>query len=122
MRHDIRVGTRVVWLVAACTVVAGSLALDAQGRLRDRARARQFVRAEEPKTITVGGQRRTYLVHDFSRTRPAPLVFVLHGGGGNAENAVSMTGFDRVGEREGLIVVYPNGTAARPRAPLLTWN
>jgi hypothetical protein len=70
----------------------------------------------------VGGQRRTYLLHEFSRTRPAPVVFVLHGGGGNAENAVSMTGFDRVGKREGLVVVYPNGTAARPRVPLLTWN
>jgi polyhydroxybutyrate depolymerase len=109
-------------LILFCAIVAGSAALDAQGRLRDRLRAPQSVQAEEPRSITVGGQRRTFLVHDFSRKQPAPVVFVLHGGGGNAENALNMTGFDRIGKREGLIVVYPNGTAARPRVPLLTWN
>lgn len=77
---------------------------------------------DSERTLAVGGRERSYLVHDFSRGRPAPLVFVLHGGGGNAANAVRMTGFDRIGRREGLIVVYPNGTAARPRVPLLTWN
>ena len=38
------------------------------------------------RNIQVGGLRRTYLVHvpgSFSRGRPAGLVFVLHGGGGN---------------------------------------
>jgi polyhydroxybutyrate depolymerase len=109
-------------LILFCAIVAGSDSLDAQGRLRDRLRTRQSVQAEEPRSITAGGQRRTYLLHDFSRKQSAPVVFVLHGGGGNAENAVNMTGFDRIGKREGLIVVYPNGTAARPRVPLLTWN
>jgi polyhydroxybutyrate depolymerase len=109
-------------LILLCAIVAGSVTLDAQVRLRDRVRARQSVQAEEPRAITVGGRQRTYLLHDFSRKQPAPVVFVLHGGGGNAENAVNMTGFDRIGQREGLIVVYPNGTAARPRVPLLTWN
>src|SRR5690606_38463985 len=51
----------------------------------------------------------------------APLVIVLHGGGGNASNAETMTGFTRKAEREGFIVVYPEGTA-RGRVPLLTWN
>jgi len=74
------------------------------------------------RTIMAGGRQRSYLVHDFSRGRQAPMVIVLHGGGGNAENAVKMTGFDRIGQREGLIIVYPNGTAARERVPLLTWN
>ena len=62
-----------------------------------------------------GGRQRTYLVHDFGRgTAPAPVVIVLHGGGGNAENAVRMTGFDRIAARDGIIAVYPDGTARLP--------
>ncbi len=53
---------------------------------------------------------------------PVPVVLVLHGGGGNAANAEKMTGFTPLVERERIIVVYPAGTARRPRIPLLTWN
>lgn len=110
-------------LVVAVAGAPKSGALDAQGRLRERmGTARQSLQTEKPRTIMVGGRQRSYLVHDFSRGRQAPVVIVLHGGGGNAENAVTMTGFDRIGQREGLIVVYPNGTAARERVALLTWN
>jgi polyhydroxybutyrate depolymerase len=80
-------------------------------------------------TITVGGRARTYLVHDFARPgTSAPVVIVLHGGGGNAENVAEMTGFDRVAARERFIAVYPNGTGSNRRelGPLrhilLTWN
>jgi polyhydroxybutyrate depolymerase len=74
------------------------------------------------RAITHGGRQRTYLVYDHGRGGPAPVVIVLHGGGGNAANAVRMTGFNRVAAREGLIVVYPNGTSARPGGRFLTWN
>jgi polyhydroxybutyrate depolymerase len=50
-----------------------------------------------------------------------PLVLVLHGGGGHAENAEAMTGFTAVARREGFIVVYPEGTG-RLKGRLLTWN
>jgi len=72
--------------------------------------------------MNYGGRQRTYLVHDFGRGRPAPMVIVLHGGGGNAANAVKMTGFDRVAARDGLVAVYPDGTAGRDGGRLLTWN
>lgn len=85
--------------------------------------ARQKRGAHEPlQTIAHGGRSRTYLLHDFSGGKRAPLVLVLHGGGGNAGNAADMTGFDRIGSRERLLVAYPNGTAARERVPMLTWN
>lgn len=77
------------------------------------------------RTLRFDGRDRTYLVHDFAGTSvPAPAVIVLHGGGGNAQNAVRMTGFDRVAARERFVVVYPNGTnAGRVRGnQLLTWN
>jgi polyhydroxybutyrate depolymerase len=96
-----------------CLVASGGLGAQA-GRQTEQARAEQ--------TTFHGGRQRSYLVHDFSREPQAPAVIVLHGGGGNAENAVQMTGMDRIAMREGLIVVYPNGTAGRERGRLLTWN
>ena len=74
------------------------------------------------RSLVHGGRTRTYLVHDVARTTPAPVVIALHGGGGNADNAVTMTAFDRLAERDGFIAVYPNGTARRDRRILLTWN
>jgi polyhydroxybutyrate depolymerase len=89
--------------------------------LPDRDRAAR-ARADSLQTLSHGGRERSYLLHDFSGGKRAPLVLLLHGGGGNAENAVMMTGFDRIGARERLIVVYPNGTSARESVPMLTWN
>lgn len=100
---------------------AAALAFGAAGSLAVWA-ARPSAPPEALQTLEHGGRERSYLLHDFSGGRRAPLVLVLHGGGGNARNAVQMTGFDRVGARERLVVVYPNGTAARERVPLLTWN
>ena len=75
------------------------------------------------RTMRHGGRQRTYLVHDFGRgTAPAPVVIVLHGGGGNAENAVRMTGVDRIAARDGIIAVYPDGTARLPGIGLFSWN
>jgi polyhydroxybutyrate depolymerase len=76
----------------------------------------------EERTLAHGGRQRTYLVHDFGTGVPAPLVIVLHGGGGNAANAVRMTGFDRVAARDRFIAVYPEGTSGRAGGRLLTWN
>jgi len=68
------------------------------------------------------GRERRYLVHDYSEGKPAPVVFVLHGGGGNPENAENMSQFDVIAAREKLIVVYPGGTGGMPGGRLLTWN
>jgi polyhydroxybutyrate depolymerase len=81
--------------------------------------------------IHVGGRDRSYLLHLPSPlpNRPLPLVVVLHGGGGSAEDAARMTGFDAEADRQGFIVVYPEGTdRERPfldafgKPGLLTWN
>jgi polyhydroxybutyrate depolymerase len=68
-----------------------------------------------------GGLERRFLVHDYAGKR-APVVIILHGGGGNAENAVNMTQFDTLAAREHIIAVYPEGTGAGRAGRLFTWN
>ena len=67
---------------------------------------------------------RTYILRipdDYIATGEYPLVVVLHGGGGSADAIEDCTGFTGLAEREGFLVVYPNGTGRFPRR-LLTWN
>lgn len=69
------------------------------------------------------GVKRRYLVYepaaaDGSRLRPALINF--HGGGGHAEQHARSSGMDRVADRHGFFVVYPEGTSGGPR--LFTWN
>lgn len=63
-------------------------------------------------TIIVDGVEREYYVHvpeSYDGSEPVPLVLVLHGGGGKAEEMDKLTGFNDVSDREGFIVVYPKG-------------
>ena len=75
-------------------------------------------------SIIVDARVRTYIMHLPSKQKRAeslPLVFVLHGGGGNAENAIRMSGMSDKADKEGFVVVYPNGTGRR-KDKMLTWN
>jgi polyhydroxybutyrate depolymerase len=76
-------------------------------------------------SLLVGGVERTYRLYvpASSRTEDArALVMVLHGGGGNAEHAARMSGMNATADREGFLVVYPNGSNRYFRERLLTWN
>lgn len=98
-------------LVALLAVL--SLPLAAQQRVHVAFRVGATTRSAEvrvPRAAPSPGARR-------------PLVIVLHGGGGNAENAEQMSGFTALVEREGIVVAYPNGSGRRARQRrLLTWN
>jgi len=70
----------------------------------------------EPPGVTseqkmyVGGELRTYLLHipaHYDTIRRAPLVIVLHGHGGSAENFEKYTGMSDKADAEGFIVAYP---------------
>lgn len=64
------------------------------------------------KTIQVSGIERSYLLHvppSLPKDKPSPLVVVFHGGGGTGKNGDRFTGFSKLADREGFIVVYPNG-------------
>jgi polyhydroxybutyrate depolymerase len=62
-------------------------------------------------TLTVRGQKRTYLTYvPQGLAKGAPLVMVLHGSGENGARIRSATGyaFDRLADQHGFAVVYPN--------------
>ena len=75
-------------------------------------------------SLMVDGIERSYLLHIppmYSPSKPAALVLVLHGGGGNAENAAKMTGMSDKADAEGFVVAYPEGTG-RLKENFLTWD
>jgi polyhydroxybutyrate depolymerase len=74
--------------------------------------------------LTVGALERTFTLHlppGYDGQRALPVVIVLHGGGGNAASAASMSGMSAKADGEGFIAAYPNGTGQRDDR-LLTWN
>jgi polyhydroxybutyrate depolymerase len=64
------------------------------------------------KKMSIGNETRRLLVHVPPRadcSRKMPVLFVLHGGGGTADDAENVTPFKAVANREGFLVVYPDG-------------
>jgi polyhydroxybutyrate depolymerase len=57
-----------------------------------------------------------------------PLVMMLHGAGGSAENVIESTGWVELGEQAGIVTVFPNGTPRDESRPASfsgnpqTWN
>ena len=77
----------------------------------------QAARAMETSehTITVAGVERSYLLSLPSKP-PAgkrPAVIVLHGGILSAKGALRDMGFEPIGDREGVILAYPNAFAGQ---------
>ncbi|MDQ3980890.1 MAG: polyhydroxybutyrate depolymerase, partial [Actinomycetota bacterium] len=74
--------------------------------------------AIQQRTLEVGGLSRTYRLFaplSLDRSRPAPLVLMLHGVGNSAQSMVEATQFDRTADRAGFVVAYPEGVNQ-------TWN
>jgi polyhydroxybutyrate depolymerase len=64
------------------------------------------------QSIEVDGLRRTYrlvIPQGYDRLRHAPLVLAFHGRLGTGRIMEEMTHFSKLADREGFIVVYPDG-------------
>lgn len=57
----------------------------------------------------------------YDNFRTYPTVIVLHGGGGSSEQVRKMTKFDQLGDKEGFITVFPNGTPGLGNT-MMSWN
>ncbi len=63
-------------------------------------------------TMAFGGRQRTYLAYVPADLKPgAPLVVSMHGSGGDGAGMRSQSGyeFDRLADRHGFVVAYPDG-------------
>jgi polyhydroxybutyrate depolymerase len=80
---------------------------------------------ESKHTLTHDGRQRSYILYVpplLDRSQPLAVVFVFHGGSGNAQSAIRMTEFNKIANQNGFLVVYPNGTGRLSSEKLLTWN
>jgi len=78
---------------------------------------------DQQGTVDVAGAPRHYKIHTppgLDANVRAPLVLVLHGGGGSAENIANNSGMGPKADREKFVVAYPEGVGRNPGA--YTWN
>ena len=62
--------------------------------------------------VSLGGVERRYVVHvpgSYDGTQHVPVVLVLHGSGGNANEAARISGMSVKSDAEGFVAVYPEG-------------
>jgi len=96
----------------ALAAVFGLIALPAIIAAADAAAS--WARNRSNGTIVSSGEERTYLLYvprSYDASRPVPLVISLHGGAGWPAQQMRFSGWNRLAEREGFLVVYPAGLA-----------
>jgi polyhydroxybutyrate depolymerase len=62
--------------------------------------------------LSSGGIERTYRLHvpaSYDGSKPVPLVVAIHFGGGNTQILEKLSGLSEFADKEGFIVVYPEG-------------
>ncbi len=95
---------RAAALVGAVLMVAGCSPAD------DKPLPSGFVTGTSIHTINVGGRDRNYrLYQPAGLPASAPLVVMLHGITGSAEQAESSYGWDELADSHHFVVAYPNG-------------
>jgi polyhydroxybutyrate depolymerase len=81
-----------------------------------------LARPVQTRSVAVGGQRRSYLVHVPARrepNEPVPVVLALHPARMNGATMAWLSGLNKKADEAGFIVVYPNGAGARSSS---SWN
>lgn len=121
-----KIQLKILLCIIFVSIFTSSIFALAQNTTREerRERLREWIKKRREKTkqslqkygpgetITVDGRERTYLIHippGFNSTEPYPLVLVFHGGAGNGEQIARQTSFREYADKEGFIVVFPNG-------------
>ena len=133
----------VSWLMAALVVVSpATWAQDAQAvqqwpRLRDRLLNRAqaiplpastlMLPGDYHFTLAHQGMDRTYRMHvpvSYRPSKPAPLLMVFHGGGGNMDILADDRYYGLISQSEssGYVLVFPNGYSRLSTGRFATWN
>jgi polyhydroxybutyrate depolymerase len=73
--------------------------------------SRSFAQVDIDKTVLVDGLQREYSIHlppAYDSAQKLPVIFALHGGGGNYRQVVKFYKLNAPADKKGFIVVYPN--------------
>lgn len=77
------------------------------------------VRNRNNGSMASSGERREYLLYvpgSYDRSQPTPLVISMHGAAGWPAQQMNLSGWNRLAESQGFLVVYPSGAeGAGPR-------
>ncbi|MGV8970226.1 MAG: alpha/beta hydrolase family esterase [Microbacteriaceae bacterium] len=113
---------------AAAVLLLGGCAVPAGSGVVESAQPRQFAHSSEllqSHALVHDGVEREYDVFvpaaaaaDMLR----PVLIALHGAGGDAERMATYTGLSAIADRDGFIVVYPQGTIAAELDGEYSWN
>ncbi|MGE0349025.1 alpha/beta hydrolase family esterase [Hydrogenophaga sp.] len=106
-------------------LLAGAACLPHMGAAQDATPITQP--GEHRFTLTHDGLLRAYLVHvpaSYRAGTAAPLVLSFHGGGGNMEIQANDRYYGLVShaQRNGYVIVFPNGYSRLRSGKLATWN
>ena len=78
------------------------------------------------RTFTVDNRERSYTFYvpsAYTTKEPMPFVLNFHGGGGNSDSQRLISRMDQTADRQGFIVVYPQGTNKKSLLGTgFTWN
>jgi polyhydroxybutyrate depolymerase len=80
------------------------------------------VEGDYTRGLMIDGKKRSYLLHipkNYDPKKPAPVVLALHGAMMNGPLMAQFCGLSEKADKEGFMVVYPNGTGS---GPFLFWN
>jgi polyhydroxybutyrate depolymerase len=102
-------------LLSACLVISVTTASPA--RAQNPPLATASTPGNHNESLNLGGLTRTFVVHlppTFDAKSKVPVVFMLHGAGGSGAGADVETGWCAKADREGFIVILPDGTTASP--------
>jgi polyhydroxybutyrate depolymerase len=113
-----------------------AIAMVSVAMMPEASRAAKIVAApvapwDHVENVRLAGFDRHFIVHvppTFDAKRKLPVVIMLHGAGGTAQQAMEQTGWDRKADHEEFIAVFPDGVAERPKLPAnfflnpQTWN
>jgi poly(3-hydroxybutyrate) depolymerase len=76
-------------------------------------------RGKSDQMVMAAGVARTFVLYEpmaLDANKPVPLVVVPHGFTMSGEEMFGLTGYDKIADRDGFVVAYPDGEGATP------WN
>ena len=108
---------RAMWTVPALAVVLLALLPGIASGATDRPDPGRTTDG----TVTSNGTEYPYLLYTpttYKRRRPAPLLVVVHGCQTTAQQEMELTLYNRLAERKGFVVLYPEVDEVTQRCPV----